>query len=320
MITKNECFQHALQLVRNSRHRAIEATDSLRGMLLNQSPEFKAVEQRLMQLSRQKMNAKIRNDMIAYKDFDTQYQTLYIERGAILNTLGFSPEELNPVFRCKTCEDTGMVNNGYCDCVKQLAHRILLRDLCDRIPTEEFTFDRFSLAYYTDPQEHAQMETVFHRCREYANTFSKGSESLYLLGNTGLGKTHLTFSIVKEVAAKGYSVIYCSTPNLITQLEKEHFGRADERVSEYYLSCDLLVLDDLGTEFLSPVAQSALYNVIDHRCLMKLPTIINSNLTPKELEERYGKRLLSRIVGCYATLQFVGKDIRIQKRLISKKV
>ncbi len=319
MISKNECYQQALQMVRNSRHRAIEATDALRETLLNQSPAFRKVEQRLMQLCREKMNAKIRSDA-TYEDLNTQYQTLYIERGAILNTLGFSPEELNPPFRCKTCEDTGMVANGYCSCVKQLAHRILLQDVCDQIPTNEFTFDRFSLDYYTDPKERAQMEKVYRRCQEYAETFSVDSESLYLLGNTGLGKTHLTFSIVKEVAAKGYSVIYCSAPNLINQLEKEHFGRADEQVSEYYLSCDLLVLDDLGTEFLSPVAQSALYNVIDHRCLMKLPTIINSNLTPKELEDRYGKRLLSRIVGCYATLQFVGRDIRIQKRLISKKV
>ena len=319
MITKQQAYANALQTVRDKRHRALEQADALRHRLLNTSSSFHAIEQELIHLSHQKMQAKIRNDG-TFADLQNQYTATQLKREVILTELGYTSKSLSPAFACGICADTGLGENGYCDCVKTLAHQAMLKDLCENIPTDSYRFDTFSLDYYTNPTEKEQMKNNFERCKRYAENFSKQSESMYLLGNTGLGKTHLTFSIAKEVVGKGYSVLYSSAPNMITMLEKEHFGHLDYDVSDYYLNCDLLIIDDLGTEFISTVTQAALYNVIDHRCLMKLPTIINSNLTPVELEQRYGKRLLSRIIGCYATLSFVGKDIRIQKRMISKKV
>lgn len=319
MITKNEAFGQALQEIRDKRHKATECADRLREQLLTTSSAFKTVEQELIALSHKKMKAKITKDP-SYGTLDCEYTALQLKREAILNDLGYTDKDLSPAYACSACEDRGYTDNGYCECVKQKAHTIMLNDLCDEIPAGSYSFDTFELDHYSDEEQKRHMSLILTRCKNYAEQFNKQADSLYLMGNTGLGKTHLTLSIAKAVVAKGYSVIYCSSQNMISALEKEHFGQLDHPVSKYYLDCDLLIIDDLGTEFLSAVAQSELYNVINHRSLMQMPTIINSNLSPKELEIRYGERLLSRIIGCYATLHFVGKDFRIQKRLFSKKV
>ncbi len=318
MVNKAECYEVALQQVRNRRHRAIEQADKLREQIMTQHPQIAQIERELIALSKQQMFARINNDP-KLETLIQEYDALHLKRSYELTMLGYSDKAFSPIFHCETCEDTGLDHGVYCECVKQIAYQKMLEQLCRDLPCESFCFENYSLDYF-DNEDQKTMEKVFFDCQNYAKNFSLKSESLYLRGNTGLGKTHLTFAMAKEIVAKGFSVIYASAPTLVTELEKEHFGHSSEKLSEIYKGAQLLIIDDLGTEYLPAVAQSVLYHIIDHRILMQLPTIINSNLIPSELEQRYGDRLVSRILGCYRTIRFVGKDIRIQKMLASKKV
>jgi DNA replication protein DnaC len=319
MISKAECYSNALQQVRNRRHRALEKADALRDRLLTEHPELNALEKQLIALSKEKMMATVRKEN-NLAQLEKEYQAVKKQKQELLTLLGYGENGFSPVFSCCDCEDTGLVGDALCQCVKKEAHKQMLDQLCKDIPADEYNFSTFDIGYYEEGAQREHMEQVFNQCKNYCDQFSLQSDSLYLLGNTGLGKTHLTLSMAKEIVTKGFQVIYSPAQAMIEALEKEHFGHLNQPVGEYYRNCHLLILDDLGTEYLSPVAQSALYDVINQRILMKLPTVINSNLTPQELEKRYGERLVSRIFGNYHILSFKGKDIRIQKRLASKKV
>ena len=137
-------------------------------------------------------------------------------------------------------------------------------------------------------------------------------------GGTGLGKTHLSLAIAKTVIEKGFGVIYGSVPAILRELEQEHFSKGSELKTKKSLeSCDLLILDDLGTEFANQFTKAVVYNLINTRMIMSKPTIINTNLSLAEIKDLYSDRLVSRIIGEHIYLEFIGKDIRLIKRKIS---
>ena len=186
------------------------------------------------------------------------------------------------------------------------------------------SFDTFSLEWYSDrardggvsPQEN--MKAVYDVCAEYAYQFGKKPGNLLLFGAPGLGKTHLSAAIAREVSGKGYSVVYDTAAHVFEQFETQKFSREeDEETSadvERVLQCDLLILDDLGTEMVTAFVQSALYRIVNTRLMEKKSTILNTNLTPGELGRRYSPQIASRIEGEYQILPFLGEDIRKLKR------
>ena len=160
------------------------------------------------------------------------------------------------------------------------------------------------------------MENVLGYCKAYADDFSKKSPSLLLYGKTGLGKTHLSLSIAGKAVEAGYGVIYMTAQNLFNRLEREKFGRGDgENTEQAILDCDLLIIDDLGSEFISQLTVSSLYNIVNCRGLEEKPTIISTNLTPDEIRNTYSDRIASRILSAYTILQFDGADIRQLKTI-----
>ncbi|HPU58162.1 MAG TPA: ATP-binding protein, partial [Candidatus Avimonas sp.] len=161
------------------------------------------------------------------------------------------------------------------------------------------------------------MKEIIEYCKNYAEDFDCNSPSLLLRGATGTGKTHVSLSIAKVAIDKGFGVIYGPVQKLLHKIEKEHFGRADGNSEDMMIECDLLILDDLGTEFSSPFYTSCLYNLINSRILDGKPTIISTNFNQNELMERYGEQITSRIIGNFVPLTFMGKDIR-QIRLRDK--
>lgn len=222
-------------------------------------------------------------------------------------------------YDCVICGDTGRTRNGkICECIKALAKKIATEKLSSEMPLDECKFENFNLNLYTDENDaRKKMTAILKLCREYAIGFSpKSSPNLLFIGDTGLGKTHLTLSIVSSVLEKGYDVIYGSAFNLLKTVEKEHFGSGGDSY-ESMLNCDLLVIDDLGTEFTSPFTQTTLYGLINTRILSKKPTIINTNLSMGEIAKRYTDRIASRLIGCYTARKFVGKDIRQIKAMQS---
>lgn len=231
----------------------------------------------------------------------------------------FTEADVTPQYQCPKCRDTGFVDGRMCSCLKSLQRRLAYEKLSMSVPLENCTFESFSLDYYKDDEKNLrQMDKVFRACQSYGEKFRGDSPSLLFKGGTGLGKTHLSLAIAGKAIEKGYGVIYGSAQTFAVALERERFDRdmpQDGDTNAQLIECDLLILDDLGTEFPSTYVNAALYNIVNTRMLADKPTIISTNLSLKELEDRYSQRFASRVTGYYGKLEFVGKDIRVQQRL-----
>jgi len=249
-------------------------------------------------------------------------QALRAEQAKILKSLGKPENWLDPIYSCPVCKDTGITDGKRCDCVQKLITELNTRSLNDRSPMKLHTFEEFDLTFYDDKNDpklgespRARMTQIYNKLRGYASNFSPASKSLLLWGQPGLGKTHLALSVASVVLARGFSVVYIPANDLFAQLDRERFSNnEDTDALKTVLNCDLLILDDLGTEYLNAFIQSQLYTIINDRLLARKPTIISTNLEPGELDEHYPRRLVSRIMGEYADFLLTGKDVRIIKK------
>lgn len=306
----------------DKRRTSAEATaEKKRIDLESVSPELKAVNTEIASAGLRAIKAiGMGKDAKAYiETLACENLELQKKRAAILESMGLTSDALDIQYTCKKCDDTGSFNGHYCDCIKALVKSLQFENLNTCAPAKTSTFSNFSLDYYrgltdvrTGISVHERMSQILSFCKAYADDFSKDSPSLILYGNTGLGKTHLSLAIANAVIEKGYSVIYESAANLFSKLEKEKFGRlkSDESPEEAVLSCDLLILDDLGSEFITSFTISEVYNIINTRILYGLPTIINTNLLYDEIADKYNPRVYSRIIGSYKPLEFLGCDVR----------
>ena len=160
------------------------------------------------------------------------------------------------------------------------------------------------------------MKRILEFTRNYAENFTPSSGSILMFGGTGLGKTHLSLAIANKVLEKGYSVVYDSIINILRTIEKEHFSRDhSSEMTDLILSSELLIIDDLGTEYETQFYNSTVYNIINSRINSSRPTIINTNLDYAGINKRYEARVVSRLTTIYSCLEFKGEDIRMQKRL-----
>ena len=234
--------------------------------------------------------------------------------GELLTAHGYAPDYLDIHPTCPHCRDYGIVDTHYCTCFTDLVKKLTFEEAAKNTPLTCSRFEDFSLAYYTGEQrEH--MQAIYNYCKDYAATFDLQSYSLLFYGETGLGKTHLSLAIAGELISKGFYVLYDSTQSIMNKLERGHFGKStNDDYEQLLLDCDLLVMDDLGAEFSTQFTLSAFYNILNTRLLKSRPTLISTNLDLKGIENKYTKRIASRIVGEYELLHFVGSDIRQQKK------
>jgi len=221
---------------------------------------------------------------------------------------------------CPVCSGTGYVGSTMCDCLAELCRQEQKKELTFLSAGRE-SFDQFRLDYYSDKPTAAGfvprviMEKTYQTCRRYAFGFHPKAGNLLFSGNTGLGKTFLSACIARAVADQGYSVVYESAGKLFQTLEKARFEANEEnrRAAAKYSECDLLIVDDLGTELPGQFVTAALYSLINDRLLEAMPTIISTNLSEEELVRRYNPQIASRLRGSYRRVAFVGDDIRLLK-------
>lgn len=246
------------------------------------------------------------------------------ERAKLLSQADLPADFLEIHYTCPKCQDTGYVVNQRCACLDQLLRRMAYQKVSESGGLGECRFDNFLLSYYTDaPSPDGKvpsrvMAAILTSCRDYANTFHPHAESLLFRGHTGLGKTHLSLAIAYEAVEKGYGVYYASCQRLLDKLQAQQFGREKGDSTDYQqmvLDCDLLILDDLGAEFSTNFTVAALQNIINARLTDNRPTIISTNLDTKLLGERYGERVVSRLLCAYRAFTFFGDDIRMRKRM-----
>ena len=252
---------------------------------------------------------------------------LQAEKAELLTENGFALDYLDDICTCKKCADTGIFEDDVCECLDRLYNRELTKELGTLLRHGDECFEHFDLGLYSNELDtrykvvpRDMMAKVSEICRRFADNFPDVSANLLMQGDTGLGKTYLSACIARAVADKGYSVCYDSVITAIEYFERQKFSRdteegeaADKRVKRM-LDCDLMILDDLGTEMATPMALSALYMLINTRLVNGKRMIISTNLMNDDIKKRYTSQIASRIIGEFLPLPFAGQDIRLMKR------
>lgn len=236
----------------------------------------------------------------------------------ILTANGYPADYLDVHYTCSLCNDSGFTGGKRCTCLEREIGAVAAERLNSNSQLALCSFESFSLEYYRDlPHEQfATMENIFRKCRQYAEDFSPlTAPSLLMMGATGLGKTHLSLAIANVLLHRGHSVIYDSVGSLMHILEQEHFGRSQQNgdTLDTILHCDLLILDDFGTEFDTAFTRSAIYTILNGRMNAGLPVIISTNLSPEEIISVYGERIASRLFSA-SVMRFQGRDIRLRRK------
>ena len=235
----------------------------------------------------------------------------------ILAENGYPEDYLDMHYTCDKCSDTGYNGSKFCDCFKSLCGKLAAEQLNRSSQLKLSSFDSFSLSYYSG-ENYTAMKNILEFAKQYAATFNSDSKSILMFGQTGLGKTHLSLAIADSVLRKGYSVIYDSAINILRSIEKEHFSyEHSSEMIDLVMNTDLLILDDIGTEYESPFYTATVYNIINTRLNCGKPSIISTNLDFNGIARRYDKRVMSRIVSMYSCLEFKGEDVRLQKRRLN---
>ena len=321
-------YEEADSIIRERRNNALKVSELKKEKFFRVYPQAEKLEKKLnytmTKLIRVVLNGE-RELKSALNELKSENSAIQEEINQIYRQAGINPSELEPEFFCKLCEDRGNKDGRVCECYKKLVKEIACNNLNRLSPFKLSSFQTFSLEYYDDRvkdnekmSERERMRKYFDYCKNYAKTFDVNSRNILMRGNTGLGKTHLSLAIAREVIENGFGVIYCSTPEILSKLEKERFGKSyenSEDSEETLKECDLLILDDVGSEFQTSFTKNIIYNIINFRISHQKPTIISTNLELEELETIYSQRLVSRLWGEYVIMNFVGRDIRQVKRL-----
>ncbi len=238
------------------------------------------------------------------------------EKARLLLLYGYPEDYCDVRYECPDCSDTGYCESKMCKCFKKALVLLGYESSGIGALIRKQSFDNFSFDYYKDePSTLETMKANYDILRSFAESFGEGeSKNLLLMGGTGLGKTHLSSAVAKCVIERGFDVYYESAPNIFSDFEQERFTRdTEEKRTQRLFECELLIIDDLGTESVTQYTVSCLYNLINTRINKGLSTIISTNMAPNELVGKYNERITSRFMGEYLTLRFAGTDIRRQK-------
>ena len=237
------------------------------------------------------------------------------KRAALLVSLGFDKDYTEPPYECDKCNDTGYLGVKLCSCYK---NALILKayessglgNLLKKQSFENFSLDGF------EGEEKSRIQQNYNVLSKYADKLDSFSPSIILVGGTGLGKTHLSTAVARKLIDKGYDVVYETAQNIFTDFDRDRFldrFGGEEPVSYKYLDCDLLIIDDLGSEMVSTFSISCLYNILNTRLNKGKPIIISTNLTGNEVQRLYQDRITSRLFGEFLILPFTGTDYRRKK-------
>ncbi len=321
-------YKNAADRLAQRRLTAEKQADERRKEIYEKYPRARELEQEIASCGTAAVRAVLRGgDVVAEMTvLKERNLALQAELRALLTANGYAENALEPHYTCAKCGDTGYYELGdrtvMCTCLKQQLVACACEEFNRIVPLTLSTFESFSVDKYSKVKDPAtgivpyyHMDKIFKFCKAYANSFTPHSQSILMKGATGLGKTHLSLAIANEVIRRGYGVMYVSAPELVIKLERERFSRDREGgdILETLTACDLLIIDDLGTENHSSYTDSQVYTLFNARMLNHRPVIISTNLSMAELERDYSGRFVSRINGAAQKLDFLGSDLRIKK-------
>ena len=292
-------------------------------MVYSVSPAIKVLDEEILSNMRELFAVALSPEkQYQIEEIRLKNLSLQEERRTALIDAGFAENFLDDEYNCHDCRDSGYIKLEMCDCLMEIYKKKQISSLSNLFKLGAETFDSFDLTYYSDNASaetsnppRKEMEVIYEICIQYARKFGGNSASLFFNGSPGLGKTFLSACIAKVVSENGYSVVYDTASSLFSKFEEAKFTRMDQRDrpledANRCLACDLLIIDDLGTELTTSFTITALYEIINTRLITNKKTIVSSNLTIGELRARYSEQIMSRLEGEYQVLTFRGEDIR----------
>lgn len=303
------------------------AFERRRRQIYSRIPRLQEIDQLLSQTIRAAAQAALRKGVDptpALEQAKRQNLSLQRERRELLAGSGYPEDALTYKPLCQLCNDRGWRGSEMCQCLRAFCGREQIKALSSMLNLGNQSFDTFDLDYYSPVYDamvgdspRNKMELALNVCFTFADKFGRGNvKNLFLTGEPGLGKTFLSASIARVVSEKGYSVVYDSAVNVFNRFDAQRFhrdDRADQDV-ERYLTCDLMILDDLGSEMTSAMTQASLYQLVNSRLLTDRRTVISSNLSLDDVGRRYTPQVYSRLAGDYLKVCFYGEDIRKLKK------
>lgn len=265
----------------------------------------------------------IRNDTSDVKDKNRE---LIKEKENILKTAGYPEDYLKPIYTCPICQDTGKVDTDYCSCFKQATITMLYKQSTLEKILESENFDNFKLDYYPKESDgihpytpYDNMSSILDNTKQFVDEFDQNGGNMLFYGETGLGKTFLSNCIAKALLDTRHTVLYQTSIHLFEDVcagavMKRNDNPKNSEIYDYLFNCDLLIIDDLGTEYTNSFVSSMLYDILNTRMRNKKSTVISTNLNLKELTDRYSDRISTRIFAEYKVFNFYGSNIRLAKR------
>jgi len=291
----------------------------------DRAPQLKDLDDAISSASLACAKKLLSGDDTALLNLKEQLALFQDKKTTIINTLGYPSNYLDMPYTCSDCQDTGYIKGERCHCFKQAAIDLVYTQSNLKTILEKENFSTFSFFYYSDTQINpttnlSALETAkdaLSACQSFIAGFDDDFLNLFFYGDTGVGKTFLSNCIAKELLDLGHSVIYFTAFELFHIFEKNVFERDVQAFEPYQniFDCDLLIIDDLGTEMSNSFTTSQLFLCLNERLLRKKSTIISTNLSLNQLAEIYSERTFSRISSNYTIIKLFGDDIRIKKKL-----
>lgn len=287
-------------------------------------PAIQEMDRETAMLAARQARKLLAGDSQSLKDLKYLLADLKTQKKALLLGQGYPVDAMELRYDCQLCKDTGYIAGKKCRCFRQKEINLLYHQSNLRQILKEENFDTFSYEWYDNrvidekksPRDN--MRHVVQVCRDMIDNFGDHKKNLLIIGNTGTGKTFLTHCIARELLDACYSVIYLSSVELFDIFSAHQFQddseAKDDMMYHHIYHCDLLIIDDLGSEMANTFTMSKLFTCINERARNNRSVIISSNLNIQQIYDIYSERIVSRILSSYEKLELYGEDIRIKKK------
>ena len=293
--------------------------------VIGRAPRLKEIENEISSRSIAAARKRLGGDTKAQQSLHREIEELCRERAELLNQLHLPPRYLEPIYDCPDCKDTGYIGSEKCHCFKQAIIDAVYSQSNMRQILQRENFKTFSYSYYSDQiinpatglSSLATMKKAVETCTDFIKNFEEKPKNLFLYGDTGVGKTFLSNCVAKELLDRGYSVVYLTAFQMFDILSRRVFDRDADAIdaNRNIFDCDLLIIDDLGTELANSFTTSQLFLCVNERILRQKSTIISTNLGLNQILDTYSERTFSRLTSNYSMIKLFGDDIRLKKRL-----
>jgi len=329
MALRNDQYNQILREYDNRRFQNKHDQDKRIKEAYEKVPELKQLEEEMITLAAQSGRMALFGDNSVMESLKDKALDLKARQIELLLSNGYPADYLELQYQCSKCKDTGFIENEKCNCFKQAIADLIYSDSNLKNILKRENFKTFSFDYYSDDYVDeklglsplSNMQKVVAECKSFIRHFDRECKNLLFMGNTGVGKTFLANCIAKELLDRGYTVIYLTAFRLFDILEKNKFSKDIEssytasNQFDYILDCDLLIIDDLGTELNNTFTSSQLYLIINERLLRQKSTLISTNLSLDNILASYSERIYSRIISNYSIRAIIGEDIRLKKTI-----